>query len=180
MISVVSLMEDGNSIEVGTIGFEGMAGGMLLMDTDSVPYQFFVQVPGRAQRVDAAVLKGEAERNDSLRKLVLRYEAAFLTQTMQGVACNGLHSVQQRCCRWLLMARDRSESNELKLTHEFLGLMLGVRRASVTDVLRPLQEASLVRSNHGTIAILDRSGLEAGACECYRVIANQQKRLLSC
>ena len=180
MISVVSLMEDGNSIEVGTIGREGMAGAVLLLETDTVPYQFFVQVPGHALRIDATVLKDRAEQGSALRKLILRYESAFLIQTMQGVACNGLHSIQKRCCRWLLMARDRAESDELKLTHEFLALMLGVRRASITDVLRPLQDAGLVRSNHGKITILDRQGLEAGACECYRVIANQQKRLLAC
>jgi CRP-like cAMP-binding protein len=180
MISVVSLMQDGNSIEVGTIGREGMAGGSLLLDTDSSPYQFFVQLAGSAQRLEASVLVEEAERNREFRQLILRYQSAFLTQTMQGVACNGLHSVQPRCCRWLLMARDRADSDELKLTHEFLGLMLGVRRASVTDVLRPLQDAGLVRSNHGTITILNREGLEKGACECYRAIANQQKQLLSC
>jgi CRP-like cAMP-binding protein len=180
MISVVSLMRDGNSIEVGTIGKEGMAGAMLLLETDSTPYQFFVQVAGHALRLEASVLVEEAEHSSELRRLVLRYQSAFLTQTMQGVACNGLHSVQPRCCRWLLIARDRAESDELKLTHEFLGLMLGVRRASVTDVLRPLQDAGLVRSNHGTITILNREGLERGACECYRVIADQQKQMLSC
>ena len=180
MISVVSLMLDGNCIEVGTIGREGMAGASLLLDTDSVPYQFFVQVAGSAHRLEVSVLMDEAERSRELRQLILRYQSAFLTQTMQGVACNDLHSIQPRCCRWLLMARDRADSDELKLTHEFLGLMLGVRRASVTDVLRPLQEAGLVRSNHGTITILNREGLERGACECYRVIANQQKQVLSC
>ena len=179
VISVVSLMRDGNSIEVGTIGKEGMAGAMLLLETNSTPYQFFVQVAGHAQRLEASVLVEEADRNHELRRLILRYQSAFLTQTMQGAACNGLHSVQPRCCRWLLIARDRSESDEIKLTHEFLGLMLGVRRASVTYVLRPLQDAGLVCSNHGTITILNREGLERGACECYRVIADQQKQMLS-
>jgi len=179
MISVVSLMEDGSSIEIGTIGREGVAGATLLLETNAVPYQFFVQLPGQAQRLEASVFMEEAERSQEFRQLVLRYQSAFMTQTMQGVACNGLHSVQRRCCRWLLMARDRADSDDLKLTHEFLGLMLGVRRASVTEVLGPLQEAGLVRSNHGTISILDRKGLENGACECYRVIANQQKQMLS-
>ena len=180
MISVVSVMEDGNSIEVGTIGREGMAGAMLLLGSDSMPYQFFVQAPGHAERLEASVLVDEAERSRELRQLILRYQLAFHTQTMQGVACNGLHTVQRRCCRWLLMARDRADSDDLQLTHEFLGLMLGVRRASVTDVLRPLQDAGLVRSSHGTITILNREALERGACECYRVIADQQKQVLSC
>lgn len=179
MISVVSLMEDGSSIEVGTIGKEGVAGAVLILETDSTPYQLYVQIPGHAQRIKASLLKQEAARSRELRTLLLRYQSAFLTQTMQCAACNGLHSVQQRCCRWLLTARDRSENDELKLTHEFLALMLGVRRASVSEVLRPLQDGGLVRSNHGTIAILNRQGLEAGACECYRIITNELKKLLS-
>jgi CRP-like cAMP-binding protein len=180
MISVVSLMREGDSIEVGTIGNEGMAGAFLLKGTDSVPYQFFVQLSGHAQRIEADVLRDEAENSRELRELILRYDSAFLIQTMQGVACNGLHTIPQRCCRWILMARDRAESDDLKLTHEFLALMLGVRQASITEVLQPLQESGLVRSHHGTISIINREGLEAGACECYRLIAEQQKRMLFC
>jgi CRP-like cAMP-binding protein len=178
MVSVVSVMEDGRSIEVGTIGREGIAGGTLLLEADRVPYRYFTQMAGQALRIDAGRLKEEADRLPELRSLILRYEAAFLTQSMQCAACNGLHTVQQRCCRWLLMARDRSDSNEIALTHEFLALMLGVRRASVSEVLGPLQDAELVRSVRGQITILNRAGLEAGACECYRIIADQQKRLL--
>ncbi|HEX3601343.1 MAG TPA: Crp/Fnr family transcriptional regulator [Lacipirellulaceae bacterium] len=175
MISVVAQMADGNSIEVGTIGREGMAGGILVMDSDRVPHRYFTQVEGRAQRIDATVLKREAEQHPELKRLILRYEASLLAQSMQGIACNGLHSVEQRCCRWLLMARDRSDSNDIALTHEFLALMLGVRRASVSDVLGPLHDAALIRSTRGQITILDRDGLEKGACECYRVIADQQR-----
>ena len=178
MVSVVSVMEDGRSIEVGTIGREGVVGGVLLMGTDRVPCRSYTQINGRAQRIDAARLIEAADRFVNLRMLILRYESAFLTQSMQGAACNGLHAVQQRCCRWLLTARDRCESDELTLTHEFLALMLGVRRASVSDVLRPLQDAGLVNSVRGHITILNRPALEAGSCECYRVIANQQRRLL--
>jgi CRP-like cAMP-binding protein len=178
MISVVSVMQDGDSIEIGTIGREGMAGAFI-QETDSLPYRFFVQMSGHGQRIVAAVIKEMAERSPELRKIISRYQTAFLTQTMQGVACNGLHSLQRRCCRWLLMARDRADSDDLKLTHEFLGMMLGVRRASVSEVLRPLQDDGFVRSNHGTITILNRQALEAGACECYRIIADQQRELAS-
>ncbi len=94
---------------------------------------------------------------------------------MQGMACNGLHSVEQRCCRWILMTRDRVDSDDMKLTHEFLALMLGVRRPSVSEVLGPLQAAGLVRSNHGTITILDRKGLESRVCECYRIMAARER-----
>ena len=178
MISVVSVMEDGRSIEVGTIGREGIVGGMVLMDVDRVPYRYFTQLNGRAQRIETSRLKEEAERSPELRTLILRYEAAFTTQSMQGAACNGLHTVHQRCCRWLLIARDRCDSDQISLTHEFLAVMLGVRRASVTEVLGPLQDAGLVSSNRGLITILNRPGIEAGSCECYRVIADQQHRLL--
>ncbi len=180
MISVVAVMDDGSSIEVGTIGREGCAGGGLLLEADRAPHRYFVQADGQALRIDADRFKQEAERLPDLRKLVLRYEATLLTQAMQGMACNGLHSVHQRCCRWLLMARDRSDSDELSLTHEFLAYMLGVRRASVSDVLGPLQDAELVRSTRGRITILNREGLEKGTCECYRIITEQQKQLLDC
>ncbi len=178
MISVVSIMEDGRSIEVGTIGREGVAGGVLLLGAKTVPHQYYVQIAGHANRVDAAVLKDVAEKDSEFRDLVLRCQASFQTQTMQGAACNGLHSVTQRCCRWILMSQDRINGDDVPLTHEFLGLMLGVRRASVTDVLHPLQERGWIRSNRGTISILDRKGLESGSCECYAVITEQQKKLL--
>lgn len=178
MISIVSMMDDGDSIEVGTIGREGMSGAELLMESDSMPYRYFVQVDGHALRIEASQLREAAERSSELRRVILRYQAAALAQSMQAAACNGLHSVQQRCCRWLLMARDRSDSDQISLTHEFLAMMLGVRRASVSDVLRPLQDASLVSSNRGIITILNRERLEIESCECYRVMVNQLSRML--
>jgi CRP-like cAMP-binding protein len=178
MISVVSIMSNGDSIEVGTIGREGVAGAFLLMGAKTTPYRYFVQVPGEAQRIDAGRFMELAEQHEELRDISLRYQMAFLTQSMQGAACNGLHNVQQRCCRWLLMARDRSNSDEIALTHEFLALMLGTRRASVTEVLRPLQETGLVSSNRGRITILNRAGLEKGSCECYRIIRAQLEAML--
>jgi CRP-like cAMP-binding protein len=175
MVSIVAFMEDGASIEVGTIGQEGMIGGMIVMESDRVPHRYFVQVAGRAHRIEASWLKEASDRQPLLRKLILRYEADMITQSMQLIACNGMHSIHQRCCRWLLMACDRSATDEIPLTHEFLALMLGVRRASVSDVLRPLQEAGLIRSARGHITILDRKGLEAGSCECYRAITERQR-----
>ncbi len=144
-LSVISLMGNGDSIEVGTIGREGMAGSVLLLQTDAVPYKYFVQVAGDGFRTSAQQFKEVAESSDELRNLVFQYEGLFRNQTMQGMACNGLHSVEQRCCRWLLMTRDRVDSDDMKLTHEFLALMLGVRRPSASEVLGPLQTAGLVR-----------------------------------
>jgi CRP-like cAMP-binding protein len=178
MLSVVSTMEDGRSIEVGTIGKEGMAGANPLQGADSLPYHCYVQIEGNGYRIDAAVLKNAAKQDENLRELILRYQSAFLVQSMQGTACNGLHSIPQRCCRWLLMSHDRVHSDRIPLTHEFLALMLGVRRASVTDHLQPLQARGWIQMNRGEITVLDRKGLESGSCECYRVITEQQKQLL--
>jgi CRP-like cAMP-binding protein len=178
MVSVVSIMEDGSSIEVGTIGKEGVVGAFLLLGAKSVPYQYFVQIAGHGLRIDAAKFEEAAEEHDEIREIILKYQSAFHTQAMQSAACNGLHSLTQRCCRWLLMSQDRVTSGKLHLTHEFLGLMLGVRRASVTDVLRPLQDRGWIESKRGQISILDRGGLESGTCECYRIITDQPKQLL--
>ena len=179
MISIVSLMKDGSSIEVGTIGKEGMAGCFLLLGTDTVPYQYFVQMAGHGHRMEAQKFRDAADRDGEFRKLILKYLSVLQTQTMQGAACNGLHSITQRCCRWVLMSQDRMDSDTIALTHEFLGLMLGVRRASVSEVLRPLQDRGWIESKRGEITILDRKGLESGTCECYRIIADQQKKLIA-
>lgn len=176
-ISVVSLMENGNSIEVGTVGREGMIGSVLLLQTETSPYEHFVQVAGDGHRTSAKKFMHVAGTSEKLSSAILRYEASFRTQTMQGMACNGLHSVEQRCCRWLLMTRDRVDSDDMKLTHEFLALMLGVRRPSVSDVLGPLQDAGLVQSIRGTITIKDRKGLEARVCECYWVMVKREREV---
>jgi CRP-like cAMP-binding protein len=173
MVSVVSNMDDGRSIEVGTIGREGMAGATILLTTNTAPYQYYIQIAGNGYRIKAALLKVEVEQKPELRTLLFHYQAAFLMQTMQAAACNGLHSIQQRCCRWILMSQDRVDSETVPLTHEFLGLMLGVRRASVSEVLQPLQTRGWIRSQRGHIAVLNRKGLETGSCECYRLIAKQ-------
>jgi CRP-like cAMP-binding protein len=178
MISVVSVMRNGDTIEVGTIGNEGMVGKWVILGADSVPYRHLVQVAGKARRMSAAALLGELLPNGPLTKHLHRFHAAFNTQVMQGMACNGLHSVEQRCCRWLLTTQDRIGSQELNITHEFLAQMLGVRRASVTEVLRPLQNDGLIRASRGKVIILDPKRLADASCECYGVIRNEYQRLL--
>jgi CRP-like cAMP-binding protein len=138
----------------------------------------FAQIPGSAYRLDARVLRKEAAQDGPVRRLLYYYLHAFLTQVSFSVACNGLHTLQRRCCRWLLITHDRVGSDRLALTHEFLGIMLGVRRASISEVLRPLQRKRLVRSARGKIEILDRDGLEAIACECYHRVKDEFSRLL--
>jgi CRP-like cAMP-binding protein len=178
MISVVSNMRNGDSIEVGTIGTEGMAGMSVLLGVDAVPYRHTVQVAGRARRMSASALAAELATNVTLRTILNRYHAAFNTQVMQGMACNGLHSVIQRCCRWLLTTQDRLGTQELNITHEFLAQMLGVRRASVTEVLRPLQTDGLIRASRGKVVILDSKRLAEASCECYGIIRREYQRLL--
>ena len=180
MISVVSIMEDGATIEVGTIGNEGVVGLGVIMEVETTRYRHNVQVAGRGRRMSVAALRAEIQHDRPLRKLLFRYHAAFMTQLMQGVACNGLHSIEQRCCRWLLTTQDRLGSQELNITHEFLAQMLGVRRASVTEVLRPLQTAGMIAARRGQVTILDSNRLAANSCECYRVIRSEYERLLGC
>ena len=176
--SAITIMENGSAIEVATIGKEGLVGLNALLADRTSPNEVIVQIAGDGMRMDVDVLEEEAGSDTPLRRMLLLYQTAFLTQVSYSVACNGLHSVQQRCCRWLLMTHDRVDTDEVPLTHEFLGIMLGVRRASVTAVLGPLHEQGLVRNGRGTIAIVDRSGLEILACECYRKVKDEFDRLL--
>jgi CRP-like cAMP-binding protein len=178
MISVVSVMRNGDTIEVGTVGIEGMAGMSVMLGVEAVPYRHIVQVAGRARRMSSSTFAAELPVNLTLRTILNRYHAAFNTQVMQGMACNGLHSVIQRCCRWLLTTQDRLGSQELNITHEFLAQMLGVRRASVTEVLRPLQNDGLIRASRGKVVILDSKRLADASCECYGVIRSEYQRLL--
>jgi CRP-like cAMP-binding protein len=178
MISVVSIMHDGDSIEVGTIGNEGLAGHAVVLGVDRVPFRHIVQVGGRSRRLPVGILMNELKECPTLRGILHRFQAALSAQAMQGMACNGLHSVVQRCCRWLLTTRDRLGSCELNITHEFLAQMLGVRRASVTDVLRPLQLDGLIAAKRGQVTILDSEGLTASACECYGQIRRIYENML--
>jgi CRP-like cAMP-binding protein len=178
VISAVTLMEDGTVIEVATVGNEGMVGLTAFLGDEESPNRLVVQVPGESLRMGADDLRAETSQDNPLRRLLIRYNTVFLKQISQAVACNGLHRVQERCCRWVLMTHDRAQSDVFPLTHEFLSHMLGVRRMSVTDVLKPLQDAGLIRNRRGWITVLDRPGLEAAACECYRSVQNAFHRLL--
>jgi CRP-like cAMP-binding protein len=176
--SLVLTMEDGFGVEVGTIGSEGMVGSPVILGDIHAPSTVYVQVPGRALKMDARAFRTELARSSTLKVVALRYVHAFFNQVAQSAACAHHHKIEQRCCRWLLMTRDRVGSDELRLTHEYLSIMLGARRPSVTEALRPLQEAGVVRSHRGWIAILDRAALEARSCECYFVVRDEYNWLL--
>jgi CRP-like cAMP-binding protein len=172
MISVVTFMEEGAGVEVATIGNEGMAGPISPWRPEKALAQFIVQIAGQGLRIPVSQLKVAAELDGALGDSLLRYQGILFRHVAQGAACNAIHSVGQRCCRWLLMTQDRVQSNELPLTHEFLAQMLAVRRSSITDVLLPLQGGGLISYRRGKITIVDREGLKENACECYPLIAN--------
>jgi CRP-like cAMP-binding protein len=177
VLSALTVMQDGNAIEVATIGNEGLVGHYGTGGKTS-PHRVIVQIEDGGLRIAARALQEESANDGALKELLGGYHIAFMAQVSQSVACNGLHPLVQRCCRWLLMSRDRVGSDDLRLTHEYLAIMLGARRASVTEALRPLQQAGLIRSHRGWITILDGSGLEERACECYFVVRDEYDRLL--
>ncbi len=179
VVSALTVMEDGRAIEVATIGDEGMVGLPLLVGAKITANRVIVQVPGDALRMPEATLREEVSRDSALRRLLILYHTAFLAEVSQAVACNGLHSVHQRCCRWLLMTQDRAHSDVFPMTHEFLAEMLGVRRSTVSEVLEPFQEKGLIRYSRGKLTVLDRVGLMAGSCECYRSITDEFVRLFA-
>jgi CRP-like cAMP-binding protein len=178
IISLVTYLEDGVSVEMATIGLEGMVGLPVFLGTDTMPSRAFGQVSGDAIRITAAAFRKEIKRNGPLVRVLNRYTQALFNQVAQTTACNRVHLVEQRCARWLLQTHDRVASDQFYLTQEFLAQMLGVRRSGVSAVAGLLQKAGLIRYVRGQITIVDRSGLEASACECYRVIKKEFERLL--
>jgi CRP-like cAMP-binding protein len=176
--SLVLTTSDGSSVEVGTIGSEGMVGLPICLGDREAPSSVYVQVPGTALQIDAAIFRGELAARPTLQLAMLRYAHAFFNQVAQSAACAHLHRAEQRCCRWLLMTRDRMPSGEFLLTQEFLGMMLGVRRTTVSDVMGSLQKAGLLRYRRGHVSILDHDALRQRACECYEISKLEFDRLL--
>jgi CRP-like cAMP-binding protein len=177
VLSIVTRMEDGNQIEVGTIGREGTSAIPLLLGAMTSANESYCQVPGRAIRIGAALF-GSLQTNKRFRPLLDRYVQAYVNMLGQLAACNRLHSVYERCARWLLMTQDRVDSHQIPLTHEYLAMMLGTQRSGVTIAAGTLQKAGFIKYGHGTITILDRSGLEGSSCECYGVAREQFGGLL--
>ena len=176
--SLVLTTAEGASAEVGTIGNEGLVGLPVCLGDRDAPSSVYVQVPGTALAMDARLFRDELARNPALNLIMLRYAHAFFNQVAQSAACAHLHRVEQRCCRWLLMTRDRMPSGDFLLTHEFLGMMLGVRRTTVTDVMGSLQKAGLIRYRRGHVTILNQEALHRRTCECYDVSKLEFDRLL--
>ena len=177
LASVVVEMANGDTVETGITGKEGIVGIPVLLDTKSMPSHTFIQIAGSGFKIGADRLKREFEKSEQLRKLVNSYFQASLVQTAQTAACNRLHDIAQRLARWLLMCHDRVESDTFSITHEFLGHMLGTPRTTVTLAAGILHKSGLVDYSRGTIHIRDRKGLEKAACECYETIRKEFDRL---
>jgi CRP-like cAMP-binding protein len=179
IVSLHYVTASGASAETAGVGNEGVVGISLFMGGDTTPSSAVVQTAGHAYRLNSGVLKREFDRGGLMQRLLLRYTQALITQMTQTAACNRHHSVEQQLCRWLLLTLDRLPSNELVMTQELVASMLGVRREGITEAAGNLQRAGLIRYRRGHIAVLERSGLEAAACECYAVVKKELVRLLS-
>ena len=177
VISVVGTDAHGGAVEVATIGREGMTGVALALGSETMVNDAMVQVAGRGSKMEAAAFRKALETSPSLTRLMLRYVLAVFTQISQNAACNQLHAVNTRCARWLLTAHDRVTGDSFELTQEYLAMMLGVTRPSVSAAAAALQKAGLIRYSRGMITVVDREGLEEAACECYRTIEDEFDRL---
>jgi CRP-like cAMP-binding protein len=177
LVSLVKNMEDGRSVEIGAVGIEGVAGLGALYGIESAILDSIVQIDGNAFRIDRHSLQGELSRSKAFRELLQRSHYVAVSQFSQTAACNRLHSLRKRFCRWLLIAHDSAWSDSFEITHEFLALMLGVQRVRVSIMANTLQKAGMIRYNRGQITVVDRSALENSACECYRAIQTQLDQL---
>ncbi len=178
-ISLLYTMVDGATAEMGLVGNEGVVGIALFMGGETTPNRAVVQGGGAALRMKANSMLDEFKRGGEFQHRLLRYTQALMTQISQTAVCNRLHTVDQRLCRWLLMTRDRTSTDALQMTHEFISNMLGVRREGVTHAAHRLQEQGLISYLRGHIKILNRQGLEAAVCECYEVVKSEHQRLFA-
>lgn len=177
VISIVAADADGETIEVATVGREGMTGVAQVLGSETMANEAMIQVPGFASRIETAAFRAAVEQAPGLRRTLLRYVLAVMTQMSQNTACNQLHGVNIRCARWLLMTHDRVSGDTFELTHEYLAMMLGVTRPSVSAAAAALKRAGLINYSRGAITVLDRPGLEAMSCECYRIVEDEFDRL---
>ena len=178
MASLVLPLADGRSVEAASIGREGAIGGIVSAGHKPAFARAVVQMPGTALRIEAARIDEAKDRSKTMRDLFARYADALLAQVLQSVACNALHTIEQRYCRWLLMTQDRVGGGELVLTQEFLSEMLGVQRTTVTASARILQDKGIIQYRRGRITILDRPRLERAACECHDLVRRHYERVM--
>ena len=178
VLSLVTVLENGRVVEVATVGKEGMVGLPVFLGARSIPGRAFSQIPGESLRLDSEVFRKQMRLHGALHDLLHRYAQALFNQITWSVACLREHSIEQRCARWLLMTRDRVGGNQFPITQEFLAMMLGVRRASVSEVASRLQRSGLINYVRGMMTIVNRRRLEKKSCECYRIVRDEYRRLV--
>jgi CRP-like cAMP-binding protein len=178
IVSMLYVMENGATAEIGVIGNDGLVGGALFLGGDTTTSRAIVQSEGEAFRMKAKDLKAEFALGGVFQKMLLRFTQALMTQISQTAVCNRLHSLEEQLCRWLLLSHDRLDSDKLVMTHDLISNMLGVRREGVTLSAQNLAKRNLIKNVRGTITVIDRVGLEEAVCECYKVVNNEYNRLL--
>jgi CRP-like cAMP-binding protein len=178
IISLLYIMENGATAEIGVVGNDGLIGIAIFMGGDTTPNRAVVQSAGLSFKMKAKVMKEEFTRGGRFHNLCLRYTQALITQISQTAVCNRLHSVDQQLCRWLLLSHDRLPSDRLIMTQDLIANMLGVRREGITHAAKRLQNAGYISYVRGDMTILDRLGLEGQVCECYQVVRAEYSRLL--
>jgi CRP-like cAMP-binding protein len=178
IISLLYIMENGSSAEIGVVGNDGMVGIAIFMGGNTTPNRALVQSAGKAFKMKAGLMKDEFTRGGRFHNICLRYTQALITQISQTAVCNRLHSVDQQLCRWLLLSHDRLPSNRIIMTQDLIANMLGVRREGITHAARRLQKDGYIKYVRGDMTILNRKGLEESVCECYEVVRTEYDRLL--
>lgn len=178
IISMLYIMENGGTAEIGVVGNDGLIGNALFMGGDATTSRAISQSAGDAYRMKAEDVKAEFALGGVFQQILLRFTQALMTQISQTAVCNRLHAVEQQLCRWLLLSHDRLDSDKLVMTHDLISNMLGVRREGVTMAAQKLAKRKLIKNVRGTITIIDRQGLEQAVCECYKVVNEEYNRLL--
>jgi len=177
--SLLSVLQNGDTMQVATIGCEGMTGATLALDEGHFPFRTVAHVSGEAYAIDADQFMGLLAEDSYFRLFVQRYVLAFMVELGQTVACSSLHRIEQRLARWLLLSHDRAQRDDFEMTHDLMAEMLGIRRASVTETAGELQRRGAIEYTRGRVRIADRDVLESASCECYQIIRNAYDRLLT-
>jgi CRP-like cAMP-binding protein len=178
IVSMLYIMENGATAEIGIIGNDGFIGNALVLGGETTTSRAIIQSAGECLRMKATDVKAEFALGGGFQKMALRFTQALMTQISQTAVCNRLHAVEQQLCRWLLLSHDRLDSDNLVMTHDLISNMLGVRREGVTLAAQKLAKRKLIKNVRGTITVVDRQGLEEVVCECYQVVNNEYNRLL--
>lgn len=173
LVSLIKRMKNGEAVEIGARGIEGITAPETIMGVHFPLYDAVVQLPGFAHAIRKSVLEAELRKRGRLRALILGYIHAAASQIAQTSACNRLHLLEQRCCRWLLIAHDNAQADTFSITHEFLAMMLGVHRPGVSLAMHKFQEDGMLKYERGRLTIIDRAQLEKAACECYQTIRDE-------